>query len=248
MHSPSGSIEIHGSERHYAASICSSLYMTALGGTRHITEDNSIFHHLIPKDEYPWGCGMGESTVDIYMSNSNPVMYQGVKRDSFSAILNTAYVMGCDAIKLLARIHGQCEIHLYALGHYRAWLAEIIEEGVRVGIMRPNHGWEESIPFLTSTDTEPVVFSYSVCRSFPNPYIANFQPVHDDEYDEDNYDAFYELPRDEQWRMGMEELRKQAMLGLNPDNWHNYYFGDGVSAFDFVREYRDAMKAINNAS
>lgn len=56
--------------------------------------------------------------------------------DVFELALNTAIAGGSMPVKLAARIHGQCEIY----GHFKPeawpWLAETIEEGLDLGLLR----------------------------------------------------------------------------------------------------------------
>jgi hypothetical protein len=112
--------------------------------------------------------------------------------------LNTALKVGSDPIKLAAKIHGWCEAHCYIEGEDRGWAADIIDEGLAVGVYRkgmwyvsrphdpvsegPRHeqpdaqfhsqGWEDVLTHLRSRDDEPVVLSYSVCDQFPNAETA----------------------------------------------------------------------------
>lgn len=106
--------------------------------------------------------------------------------------LNTALAVGSDPIKLAAKIHGWCEAHAWVDGPDRAWLAEIIDEGLAVGVYRrgiwyadqpdtprdkwSSQGWEEVQAHLRSRDDEPCVMSYSVCDQFPNRHTAAWEP------------------------------------------------------------------------
>lgn len=152
--------------------------------------------------------------------------------------LNTALVAGSRPVQLAAKIHGWCEVHCWVEGPDRAWLAEIIAEGLAAGIYRrglwyadrpdaprdkwSSQGWEEVTALLERRDDEPVVMSYSVCESFPNQFIGGWMPPWPDgvpeRYDaltdeqklerDDRQDAFYELDGAEQWRIAMDALRE----------------------------------------
>ncbi len=84
---------------------------------------------------------------------------------------------------LAARIAGQAEVHGFCEGIDRAWLAGLIDEGLKSGEFRKNTGyphreesWEHVTAFLRARDDEPVVMSYSVTDSFPNRRAAGWEP------------------------------------------------------------------------
>ena len=68
--------------------------------------------------------------------------------DPWAVQLNTALAYGSDPIKLMAYIHGQCEIHLWVAGKNRAWMANIIEKGLQEKIYRKDMGWEGVVELL----------------------------------------------------------------------------------------------------
>jgi hypothetical protein len=162
-----------------------------------------------------------------------------------------------EPVQLAARLHAQCEIHAWVDGPNRAWLADIIDEGVETGIMRPHPdmddiektGWQAVTTLLRRTDSEPVVTSYSVCEQFPNSYASTYLPPWPEgvteEWDaltekqqrerETLSDAWYDLPGGEQWRMGMEWLRVQrGGLELEPEGFYDFGFGNGFSWLDLI--------------
>jgi len=136
---------------------------------------------------------------------------------------NTGMVMG-DQVMLMARLHAQCECHCYIEEENREWVADIIDKGREKGIYRPDMGWESVAELLRGDNEGIVVTSYSVCDTFPHPYIANF----DEEYD----DQWYELSSDKRWELGVAGLQsdeKWKGLEIQPD--HGVYFGNGLNAF-----------------
>lgn len=51
--------------------------------------------------------------------------------------LNTALCIGNDALKLFARLHGQCEVHCWFEGRDdKDWLTGVIQHGLMAGLMR----------------------------------------------------------------------------------------------------------------
>lgn len=148
--------------------------------------------------------------------------------------LNTALALGSDELRLLARLHAQCEVHCWIEGEKdKGWLADIIENGRRLSIMRDEQGWESVVTLLRQPGDFPVVCSYSVCEQFPN-----FGALPDDHplklrTDEDRGEAFYELTEAEQWTLCFGALKEAGGgLHITRKGWDKFIFGDGTSAFN----------------
>lgn len=154
---------------------------------------------------------------------SDFLLYNGAPVDSFALQLNTVLAVGNDPLKLLAMIHGQCEIHAYVEGPERDWLAGLIEQGREAGLYRADTGWESVVELLRGSADAPVVMSYSVCDSFPNPGVADWSaPV--DEDGEEDWDAWYELPAGDRWDLAMAGLRSRTDIkSLAPDRLGNRF-------------------------
>jgi hypothetical protein len=120
------------------------------------------------------------------------LMVAGIELHSSNVDLNTALVAGSDPVRLAAKISGWCEVHCWVEGSDRAWLAGIIDQGLKTGIYRrglryagdpdgpkdqwADQGWGQVLDLLRARDDEPVVLSYSVTGSFPNREIAGWEP------------------------------------------------------------------------
>ena len=83
-------------------------------------------------------------------------------------------------LRLSARVHGSCEIHGWVDGPNRAWLADVVEEGLASGVLRYAYqtqyeNWPGVVALLRRTSRPPVVMAYSVTESFPNPYLVKPQ-------------------------------------------------------------------------
>jgi hypothetical protein len=156
-------------------------------------------------------------------------VWNGHELPMFDLALNTALFSGSDPVKLLARLHAQCEIHCYVTAENRNWLAQIMKEGRRYNIMRADQGWEDVIKFVENpTIGEPVVCSYSVCDEFPN-----LGSIPEDHPWSKNTDAFYDADEEEKWEVCWKHLHEtRPDLELRPDNWNKFYFGNGLSGFD----------------
>lgn len=137
----------------------------------------------------------------------------GVKLPVDGLNLNTALVAGSSPIQLAAKIHGCCEIHGWVEGPLRAWMAEIIDIGLRTGLYRHKlayqglglveQGWGQVLDLLRAADDGPVAMSYSVCDSFPNPWVDPDQP---------------ELVDVERWEDRTED--EQNLITAYSDEWY----------------------------
>jgi len=258
FHSPEGDAELRGSERAYAGSLTSSIACAAFDLHIERYRDDQPLKRVLPLESYlqttdPFRFTEAFRTwLNVGMSDAYFVL--GDHRiPSWDVVLNTITVIGNDALKFLARMHAQCEIHGYVEGPDRNWLAGIMRFGLEQKLYRKSAGWQGVIDLLESTDASPVVMSYSVCESFPNSGIANWIPWPEgverdysklsDEQRESvdaRSDEWYDLPDDERWRLAMDGLRAKELLRIQPDGFSDYGYGQGLSAFD-VLEYLDGL-------
>lgn len=235
FHSPSGEAEIRGSERAWMGNIINGYLYNALDFDPFGSGPPAILR-LIPQSSYlhreyqpgPISGFLMMARTWVAASRESFVLPDGTDLDKFEVALSTACDAGSDPVKLMARLHGQCEIHAYVEGPNRAWLAGIIEEGRKLHLLRNNMGWEELIVFLRQRDDEPVVTSYSVCEQFPNAYAA----LGDDALDDNRRDAWSGLPRDQRWAQAMAGIRSNRYLEMRPDNWNGFAFGGGINGYE----------------
>lgn len=239
FHSEHETAEVRGSERAHMGIFCGDLFNAALGLEHEAEYGNqkSIFRRILKPGHYlnNENGRFVESLKTALAVSWQPVFtIEGEDVSTFTAVLNTACLIGNDVVKLMARLHGQCEIHCWVNGPNRAWLAGLIETGCEIGLLRESEqwksGWDKAVMLLHSRDDCPVVTSYSVCEQFPNPSVTKWKPPKDGDGEPD-YDKWYELPDAEQWRLGMEGLKTNPLLEMKPDNWQAYYFGDSINAF-----------------
>jgi hypothetical protein len=246
FHSPSGTAEVSGRERAYAGMICNNLLFVALGISTFT--DAEPYRKLLPLDSYVHRHSNDAQFFAAFRTWSFAqmgAMYQlpdGRETNVFEASLNTAVAMGSDPIRLLAKLHGQCEIHAYVEGPNRAWLADIIEQGVKDKILRVWEndfygGWPAVVKLLRSRDDEPIVTSYSVTEQFPNRYIAQEYGEWEPDEEDPNGDSWYELPEEEQWNFAMDGLRyynQEGTIEMKPETFAIQGYGDGLSGFDII--------------
>jgi len=151
----------------------------------------------------------------------------GEEWDLFQCELNTIVKIGSDSMKFIAWIHGQCEIHLWVDGPNRAWLADIIDEGLKIGILREESqgydGWGKVAELLRESDEGEVVTSYSVTESFPH----------------------FDYEKDElmTWEDSIEWLKKRGGgTEMKPEEWNEFHFGEGKTAFDLVAKLESLIE------
>lgn len=182
--------------------------------------------------------------------------------------LNTAAAVGSEAFRFAIRIAGQGDIHAWVDGPDRAWAASLIEEGLEVGFLRRrvqtwDVGWVQVAELLRASDDGPVVMSYSVEDSFPNPKAAGFAPqmpdgwrpggwaesdwlddvddeMRGDYWDEHVSELFGGFDKAGRWRRGIEGLRARpaANLQIQP-NGGRFHFGPDLTVFDLLADDRD---------
>lgn len=141
----------------------------------------------------------------------------------FTERLGWACLIGNDQTKLLAHVHGQCEIHGWVHPDDGEWFAEIVERAVADGLLgfddRGGHygSWQD-VADLARRSATPMVSAYSVCDPWPDQYaIAEYRP---DLWalDEDG-ESFWELPEEERNRIADEALADCA------PRWHPAEWG-----------------------
>lgn len=257
FHSPSGDAELLGSERYHLSSLAKA---TAMG---QVIRDPDRFRAFLPPGHYlsqlrsnhpdAW---VGWYETALKVGDGTVIEFDGQPIESFALLLNTALETGDEALRLAARIDGQCEIHGWVDGPNRKWLAGMMQAAVDSGAFRQGfwfqgsaagskriwseQGWDEVIALLLARDDEPVVMSYSVCNGFPNPVIAGVAPDYrddpEDEYEEAR-EAFSLSPKPEQWAACMAQLRTGVNgLEFRPDNWEGFRFMHKLSMTDLMAD------------
>ncbi|MEU0937641.1 hypothetical protein [Embleya sp. NPDC005971] len=234
FHSPSGEAELYGTERAWCAGLVEHIALGALNtrfNREHLTTLLPTGHYLHNVATRSWE----SSYATAFAVGDDAVEYEGHPISTFSLALNTAIALGNEQVRLAARIHGQCELHAWVDGPNRAWLAEIVQGGLEADLYRPGAGWEDVAGLLLARNDEPVVMSFSVSDSFPNLYIAGWEPPPERAEDDDAGEAWYDLPDEEQWAAAMRGLRAQkGHLEVLPENPRAWRFGHGLSVLDIV--------------
>lgn len=245
FHSPSGTTELRGSERAHMGMLCADLAAGVFGAGHSFAKDQLCrITDFDPKEYEGYGSALRfqrDFEIMLFVSSGKEFRANGETFDVFSVCLNTALAVGNDAVRLCARLHGQCEIHTWVSGENRAWLAGIVERGRKQGIFRPEQGWEAVVSFLRERADEPVVTSYSVCSQFPNAYAADWT-------DERDGDGFWDLPAAERWDRAFAGISDaDSGLEMTPERWSfpEYYFSHGETALSLLEKAYEMEKAAH---
>lgn len=249
FHSLSRETELYGTERAYAGNLVSELALVPLDRVLNtFGKGKPMILDWLPKDHYMLDSDFHDRGPRGFKQTFGTWWHVGFDDHflshpeteerywPFTVSLNTAVVSGSDPIRLLGRMHGQCEIHGYMEGEDRAFIADVIEEGRKGRILRPDAGWENVIEHLRERDDEPVVTSYSVTESFPNPYVVKETGIRHLDCDH-KIDEWYDLTDKEKWDDAMAAIRKMDehwFLRWSEDRFRVQGFGNGVSAYDLV--------------
>lgn len=176
----------------------------------------------------------------VFYSSDGDIQVFNKKTNWFRIQLNTMLRIGGDCLKLMTRIHGQCECHGYVEGKNRKWLADIIEKGLSKEFIE----YEGLVSFLRDNNVEPVVMDYSVTNSFPTRVSLSSNS----KMDRIEFENFENLDKKDQWEIAMKDLRNLSEgLEITPDNWDSFVFGEGFDIFDvlnYVQQIRENNKAV----
>lgn len=239
FHNVNGEARVSGAERHLLGRYCCDALLFSLGDMstwrkeppwilKHIPK-GCYLHDLhadgrLTKDSIETWLNVGSMTS----GSEGGLMLNGKLVSLFQLQLNTAYVMGGSALRLAARLHGQCEIHCYVEGVNRKWFAGMIEESLQSRIFRADVGWESVCKLLRKESKTPVVCSYSVCEQFPNSGVL------DDWDDNEDGEKWYALSKAKQWELAVDAIRKEHGLEIKPEEWDDFHFGEKrITGFDF---------------
>lgn len=242
FHNEHADAEVRGWERAWMGHVCSGLLTVALSVSPY--DDPQDVLRVLPADSYLRDLDLSErqrfhNTLEVWLrasgSEGHFVMEADKRVSLFETALNTALVMGSDSVRLLSRLHGQCEQHAFVEEPNRFWLSGIILHGLEDGVMRQESGWEDVVELLRSDHPGPVVTSFSVCDQFPNAGVAVRAGLWTPTDGAESFDEWYELPASEQWRLGMAALRQDSSLELTPQRLGGPYFGDMCTGFDVQR-------------
>ena len=166
FHTKDKAVAIGGSDRALMGYICKLMTIRMLDAITFTTKEVNRVCALLPPDHYLRSTRPGDEWAqrfEIFISVDENLGSLPI----FDLQLNTAILSGSDAVKLSARIHGQCEVHGWFSTDNKNWLCSIIQQGIEARIFR-DPGWLKVQHLAQNTKSDRIVMSYSVCNSFPN--------------------------------------------------------------------------------
>jgi len=178
-----------------------------------------------------------EALLGLGFGRRDTLQWRGRPVSGLELALNTALAVGSDPLRLLARLHGQCEIHAHVAPEDRAWLAGVVDEGADSGVLRHTRlgnysTWRDLAAWLRGGASH-VVTSYSVCRSFPDSDLVVDVPHTSDDY-ESAVAAFFAQPERDQWARCLPRLHPTLRMG--PADWRTYRFGHRLTVLDLLAD------------
>lgn len=109
------------------------------------------------------------------------------REDRFQTTLNTILLIGSNPMKLIAKIHAQCQMGCYIPLESVSFVCKTIEEGIASGLMLSDRlDWLRISAFLKKA-TSPIILSFSV-----SSVLSYYKGEYDEECDI-SFDGLYSL-------------------------------------------------------
>jgi hypothetical protein len=188
-------------------------------------EDDSFVEEYFNKDE-PGIALRRNMDLDLKLRWDDDIkIYDEVLKEwstPWLYFLNFAMRVGNPLIHIMARLHGQCEIHAYIKKNNFSWFKDIIQEGldkkilrdkIRVGKKEYSTGWTELIEMLETTEGNEIVTSFTVCEEFPMIYLGL-----------DDEESKLDMEWDVLWGLAWEHISKDGLLEICPEQLNDFYF------------------------
>lgn len=166
--------------------------------------EESVFRKILPN----WVRKDADLRLNFHLSLQRGSLN---KYDVFSLVLNSASDIGNDIVKLMCRLHAQCELHCYVKAENKVWMADTIKEGRKRNIFRSGVGWEEVIDLLLEDNPHPIVVSYSVCDIFPTG---------------------------KKWKKAILKLLENDLLEIKPETFDEYRYDEGQTLIGLAYELK----------
>jgi hypothetical protein len=224
-------VKVRGSERAHMgilmADIAAAVLPRGLGSVH-------PFVNIIPvRDQDRWVPQLTEGRhamwIPIYLSvhSDTKLHFNGEDHETVETVINTILAMDSDIMSFLAKVWGTCESHGWFAPDDHNWFAAVMQQGLERHLLRSNSGWEQVIELFEADLAEPIVMSYSVTESFPNPWLCEVSAEDEDEWYETN-------TADERWDKAMTALRQRPHLQITCENLSGQPFLDGATLWDAV--------------
>jgi hypothetical protein len=171
------------------------------------------------------------------------IQYQGHTVDTWDLVLNTALAVGSGPMRLAARLAGQMGSHVWIDGPDRAFVADLITEGLVQDVFRleiqvtdpspvvpgksvtKRHkaGWADVIELLREDNQGPVATYVSTMDDFPDSYTLGINDA----------DVWEDMENDQVWDLAELWLRnRHSGWQIKADGFDSYRFGHLLTVFD----------------
>lgn len=233
-----GTAELRGSERAYASELALAIGMGIAWPRSRARERMASAlvdppdYLVAPADDRQWG-----RFAETWLRTDGVLSIYGEAMPFGTLALNTLITMN-RPLRLLAWMDGLCESHGYFEPDAQPALIETISEGLASKSFRWDQGWSEVLKLLMDLDgAGPIVWSYSVCESFPERW--QLRPPRDPSESDEDYEErvdrhiYDEISPEETWDRCIEILRAAEWpVALHPDIEQRFL--NGKTLFDFV--------------
>lgn len=174
------------------------------------------------------------------VSSSKVYLPDGSEHDGWTIGLNTLAAVASESVKLLARIHAQCELHCWFSEDHREWFKDQLAAAIEADLLDAEYR-APLIEWLGNA-RGPIVLSYSVCDEFPSPaMLEKFQGG------ECAYEAFEQSGMSEEQLFDecLATLQETPSLRITPENNAAMRYGSRpCTIWDVERSWRKHLHQI----
>lgn len=226
---------LSGSEYVYMTMLVGDILCATLPMSSSITTNYIVEGHYLLNSMRKGGIGSPDweaslrAAVHALGDRSTVFSYKGKPVTTFALSCNTVMAIGNHVMAFVAKFAGAAAAHLLIEGHNKEWLAQVIREGLDIGVLRSQMGWDEVIALLEAGDPEPVVTHFSGTDSFPRyDWRLLDEPLGQEEW--------HDLPEEERWDLSEEFLREtKPHLILTPETLRSRFEHD-LTIFDILNQ------------
>lgn len=210
--------------------LCATLPMSSSITTNYIVEGHYLLNSMRKGGigSPDWEVSL-RAAVHAYGDRSKLFSYKGKAVTSFALSCNTAIAIGNHVMAFIGKFAGAAAGHLLIEGHNKEWVAQVIREGLNIGVLRSRMGWDDVIALLEAGDPEPVVTHFSGTDSFPRyDWRLPDEPLDQNEWSD--------LSEEERWDLSEAFLREtKPHLILTPETLRSKFEHD-LTIFDILNQ------------
>lgn len=209
--------------------LCAMLPMSSSITTNYIVEGHYLLNSL-----RKGGIGSPDWETSLRAAINAPgtgkvFSHKGKGITSFALSCNTTMAIGNHVMAFIAKFAGAAAGHLLIEGHNKWWLAQVIRDGLKIGVLRSRMGWDDVIALLEAGDPEPVVTHFSGSDSFPRyDWRLLDKPLGQKEWGE--------LSEEERWDLSEEFLRETKPHLILTDATLRSKFEHELTIFDILNQ------------